>query len=382
MMANILYNSIPINKAVTDSFSLKIPLAECDVLDERLTSLTATYYESLDLVDCELSPPKPVMITKYGITVRFSLCAIPIYDKALEAKVKTDFINLTVSAKLLKHRYFEGITLENISLLYQTFIDFDVFTCPYRVFMSGMITDIDICINRYCETPATFSNILQELVVQSGTRSKHLKIFGEADNIGLNFNERRFAKPSLPFLKFYHKELELKSKSKEFFDTFLTPFADQIKGLTRVEATIKNYDHKRRLDKYLVIPMFRTLEEYLEIPEKKLFDFVCFSLNSYLTKEVRVKAPNLAPTDHLIYELMQNCILKGYDYDSLLSIADTFNNASAKSTEVSRSRMKKKITELFDLLIHHKKDTHLLGIEKQNMLVNEYLKIFKGQHIR
>lgn len=382
MIANIPYKNIPINKAVTDSFSLKIPLLECDVIDERLTSLTATYYESLDQVDCELSPPKPVVITKNGITVRFSLCAIPIYDQATETKIKTEFINLTVSAKLLKHKYFEGITLENISLLYQTFIDFEVFTCPYRVFLSGMITDIDVCINRYCDTPALFSNILNELVVQSGNRSKHLKIFGEADNIGLNFNERRFAKPSLPFLKFYHKELELLGNSEEFYTSYLLPLADQIKGLTRVEATIKNYDHKRRLDKYLVIPMFRTLEEYLEIPEKNLFAFVCFSLNSYLTKEVRVKAPNLSPTDHLIYELLQNCILKGYDYESLLSIADTFKNASVKSTEVSRSRMKKKITELFDLLIHNKKDTHLLGIEKQNMKIKEYLEIFNAPKIK
>lgn len=387
MIANIHKNkdhnkySIPVNIALTDSFSLKLPLLLCDVLDERLTSLTATYYESLDAVDCELSPPKPVIVVKNGITVRFSLVTIPIYDKDKDCKVQTQFINLTVSAKLLKDRYFEGITLNNISLLYQTFIDFKVFDCPYYVFMQGMITDIDICINRRCAKPSTFSDILDCLYLQTGTRNTYLKKFGEENNIGLNFNERAKAKPSIPYLKFYHKELELLSKSIDFYNEYLLPNNIDISGLTRVEATIKNYDHKRRLDKFLVIPMFRTLEEYLEIPESKLFNFVCFSLNAYIVQQTRLKAPDLSPTEHIIYELLQNCILKGYDYKSLLCIVDSFkgssgeNPTSQKVLEVSRSRMRKKITELYDLLLHGKDDS-ILKKENHNAEINDYLQLF------
>lgn len=366
---------IPINQALTDSLSLKLPLLECDVLDERLTSLTATYYESLDSVDCELSPPKPVVVVHNGITVRFSLCEIPIWDNEKEQKIPTKFINLTVSAKLLKERYFEGITLNNISVLYQTFLDFKVFHCPYHVFMKGMVSDIDVCINRYCDRPSTFSSVLQCLYAQTGDRSKHLKIFGESNNIGLNFNQRRLAKPSLPYLKFYHKELELLSKSVDFFNAYLIPFSSAISGLTRVEATIKNYDHKRRLDKFLVIPMFRTLEDYLDIPQKKLFDFVCFSLNSYIVQNQRLKAPNLSPTEHIIYELLQNCILKGYDYKALLCVVDSFKGTSQATTDVSRSRMRKKITELYDLLMHGKTN-EILKKENHNTKVNDYLRMF------
>jgi len=352
--------------------SLKIPFDQCDVLDERLTSMTATYYETLESIDDDLQPPKPIVIVQNGITLRFSLCEIPIYNKETREKVPTKFVNITLSAKLLKEYYFEGINKFNIKYLYKYLLDFCVIHFSFETLLNSNASDVDICINRYCGTAKIFLASLECLKSQSGTKDKFFNIIDTPNNIGLAINDRHRAKPSLPFIKLYHKENELLSKSLEFYQTYLEKeFARDIKGLTRFEATIRNYEHKKRLERFGILPNFKTLGELLEIPQENLYDFCVFSMNSYVETKARQKAPNLSPTDHIIYELLQNCILKGYDYKSLLNIVEDFKGSSAQTTSVARSRMRSKITELYDLLVF--KDVKIQQKANHNSHVLEYL---------
>lgn len=367
---------IPTNIALTDSLSLKIPFDECKVIDERLTSYTCIYYQSLDAVDCELHPPKPIVIQSYGITLRISLVEIPIFNEDKGEKIQTKFINLTLSSKLLKHRYFEGITKDTTLTLYNEFIALNVFRCSYDTFLGGYASDIDVCVNRYADSPNSFLDVLKSLISQSGNKAKHCHLIRQNENLGLTFNKRSFAKPSLPFIKLYFKHWELLSKSADFYNNFLFPeYANEIENLTRIEATIKNYDHKRRLAKFGILPQFKTLKEYLEIPQSDLLRFVKFSLGAYVIEQSRMKAPNLSPTEHIIFELIQNCILKGYDFDTLIMLVETFEGSTTESTQVSRSRMRKKIKELFDLQIHF--DAKLQVKATANKHVNEYLNFLK-----
>ncbi|WP_281638423.1 hypothetical protein [Flavobacterium marginilacus] len=367
------FKTIPVNVPLTDSFSLKLLFADCEVIDQRLTSQTAIYYESLDAVDCELHPPKPLMIVQNGITVRIGLAEIPLFNHETKEQTKTKFISLTVSSKLLKSRYFEGINKSNIKLLYEEFLNFNVFKCSFEAFLDGYISDVDICVNRYADTPQIFSDALDALISQTGNKEKYTHKVSEAFNLGLAFNKRDYAKPSLPFIKLYHKEFELMSKSVEFYNTYLFPeYYHAIKNLTRIEVTIKNYDHKKRLQKYGICPQFKTLREYLDIPGPDLYNVVVFSINAYIENKVRQKAPQLSPTDHIIYELIQNCIQSGYDFKTLQAIALTFKGSSKEATEVAQSRMRKKIKDLFDLLIH--KDLKIESQARHNAHVLEYLK--------
>lgn len=363
---------IPTNQPLTDSFSLKIPLAQCNVIDKRLTSLTCLYYESIDAHDSQLNPPKPLVFEQNGVKVRFSLCEIQIHDKEQNIKIPTKFVVLTVSAKLLYADYFQGITKKNIYKVYSEFIKYDVITCDFEVFLSGIISDVDICFNRYCDTEQIFIDALQELENQADTKKKYIRIVDEFGNKGISFNRRDFATPSLPFIKIYHKELELLHNSTVFWNTYLfDKYKSSIKGLTRFEATIRNYKHKDRLDKYAILSKFRTLKEFLELPQADLMKFCIFSINSYIEKKARVKAPDLSPTDHIIFELMQNCVIKGYSYDDLIVIADSFNASSVEVGRMTKSRMRKKIKDLFDLLIH--KDLKIHSQAMQNAHIKEYL---------
>src|SRR5690606_613329 len=112
------------------------------------------------------------------------------------------------------------------------------------------------------------------------------------------------------FIKFYFKEYELLTKSAEFYNKFLFPeFGHAIKNLTRIECTIRNHAHKQRLIKNKVLPDYTSLRDFLEIPESNLKDFVIFSLKSYIVPRYRIKSPKLSPSDFIIFELIQNCLL-------------------------------------------------------------------------
>ena len=114
------------------------------------------------------------------------------------------------------------------------------------------------------------------------------------------------------------------------------------------------------------------MKELLNLPGKDLKEFVSFSLGAYVVKRARIKAPDLSPTDHLIYELIQNCILKGYDLSSLLALADSFQGSSLESTDVARSRMRSRIKKLYEL--GASKDATIKHLEAQNSAVIAYLK--------
>ena len=370
-------NFIPINTPLIDSLSLKIPFIDCEIIDLRISSLTSTYYESLDAHDEDLNPPKPLLIKENGISIRIQLISIPEYDKITNQTNQVQYISLTVSAKLLRENYFQGISNNTISQIYDYFMSLEVFQCSYQTFITAKVSDVDICFNRYIDTPLLFSETLDNLQSQVGTKRKFVYKTSEVENIGLSFNERRRAKPSTPFIKFYHKYFELITQSAEFYNLYLYKnYGKQVENLTRVEATIRNYAHRKRLEKYCILPQFSTLEELLAIPQKQLFNFICFSLNSYIEEKPRVKSPNLGPLEHIIFELMQNCYNGNYSLTDLLTIADTFKGSSKATTDVTRTRIRNKIKELDNIILKNDITQHIQKKTSKNAKINEYLSIF------
>lgn len=375
-------NFIPINTPLIDSLSLKIPFLLCDVLDLRITSLTSTYYETLDAHDEDLNPPKPLLIKNNGISIRIQLISIPEYDRVLMCSNNVQYISLTISSKLLCENYFQGINIDTIQQIYNFFMSLEVFQCSYETFLNSKVSDIDVCINRNIDTPLLFSNALDSLLTQVGTKRKFVYKTSEIENIGLSFNERRRAKPSTPFIKFYHKYFELITQSAEFYNLYLfKTFANQIKTLTRCEATIRNYAHRQRLEKYCILSKFSTLNELLHIPKIELFNFVCFSLNSYIEEKPRLKSPNLGPLEHIIFELMQNCYSKNYSLNDLLSIADTFKGNTSATTNVTRTRIRNKIKELDNIILKNDVTGHIQKNHVKNDKITEYLLFFNLQSI-
>lgn len=363
---------IPIQKALTDSLSLSLPYHDCHIIDKRLTDMPILYYPSLDEYDDELLNAKPITIERNGIKLRFSLAEIPDWQ---DKKNTLKFIRITLNAKLLKQRYFEGITNENKLLLYNQLISYNVIRFSFKTFLNGSVSDIDICYNDYTPSLKHFSSALDCAILDSLDKKRYLKKFFDTatGNYGLSFNQRQTASPSQPFIKLYHKEHELYNRSPEFWNTYLQKdYCKQIKNLTRIEVTIKNYAHKRRLIKYGLIPKFKTLQEYLLIKENDLKNVIVFSAKTYIGKKPRIKSPNLSPTDHLIFEMIQSLYLKGSCIDDILNLVDLFHGNTPEVTNVSRSRMRKKVKDLSNLILF--KDLKLKTEHNYNQKVYSYLK--------
>lgn len=343
--------TIPINKPLIDSLTLRIELNKVNVIDPRLTSETQIYYTDLNEVSAEPLPPKPISYVVNGITFRFSLSNLPVWNKELSQHIQTTFIEVVLSTKLLRSNYFDGINKNNIKQVYEVFQDCNIFKCDFETFINGQVNDVDICKNYYVSKPTIFLELLNIIYNLSDNKKKHLHIIEKPTSIGLTCNKRPYATPSLPFVKYYFKEWELLNRSVEFYNIYIKDtYGSNINNLCRVECTIKNYKHKVRLQDKKVLPMFKTLKELLEIEEKPLNDFVKFSCNSYVYKFPKLKAPNLSPTEHLIFELLQLSIMKGCDFEQCLDLVNSFVGTSPDSTKVAKSRMRSTLKRLFKIL--------------------------------
>ena len=71
---------------------------------------------------------------------------------------------------------------------------------------------------------------------------------------------------------------------------------------------------------------------------------------------------------------MQTCIYNGSDFEQIMNYVETFKGTSQKVTANARSRMRKKIKEIYDLLIH--KDFKIQAKLNHNNHVLEYLRFF------
>ena len=252
------------------------------------------------------------------------------------------------------------------------FMSLEVFTCTYETFLMAKISDIDICMNRYVQSKDVFLNSLKELQNGTGIKKDYTKLYPNTiEGASLMFNHRHKAKPSVPFLKLYDKETELLTKSAEFYNNYLQSTSVSIKNLTRVEVTIRNYAHRKRLAKYGVMPMVSTLNELLDVTPKELFNVLVFSIKGYINPVKRVLRHDLSPAEHVIFELLQNSIQAGYSHKQLLAIADTFKGSNTNTTAVAQTRIRKQITKIYDLLIH--KDLKIKSKATHNAHIVEYL---------
>ena len=61
---------------------------------------------------------------------------------------------ILINSKQLEHRYFEGITLSNICVIYNMIIELGIIKCSFKTFMDeSLITDCDFKKDFYLELP-------------------------------------------------------------------------------------------------------------------------------------------------------------------------------------------------------------------------------------
>ena len=159
----------------------------------------------------------------------------------INTKITTEYIGIIINAKHLKERYFEGITLNNLDIIVNEINAQNIIKIKKEALLSSSIGDLDICVDFDASTDA-FSKLIkrQYPMVQQSSRDT-FSSEQKATHLGLYLNSRHNCYPSKPFFKFYHKTIELETKSNDFANKFLKNLDFQ--NIGRCEVNLKNTKH-------------------------------------------------------------------------------------------------------------------------------------------
>ena len=319
-----------------DSLKLRIPLEDVNVVSTTFREkYQKLYITTGELDECVSLDQHKTNITT-GITSRIGVVSHLITQH--ECK---EFLYIQVNSKMCKGRYLEGITLDTVRDVYDYIISLEIAYFSYDTFLDSFVSDIDLA---YDVDIAVADMISMNQALYSAVRVNMIKYmdkpFRRNDNVGLQFNRREKATPSAPFVKIYHKGLEMAHKSKEFYDEYLSMF--DLSRYGRVEFTIKGAKHQSHLG--ISIKTFRQL---LESDRFLLEDLVLDAIpKNYLEKRVVLKMNgNLNYIDKLLLFYMNELIACGRDKRDLYSVLSQFGGETGKERK-EKCMVKKKIDSI------------------------------------
>lgn len=351
-----------------DSFKLRIPLKDCKVLNPELNSQYQKVLISTGEIIDKINEPTPIFYENNGI--KFRVLILKTNIKLPGQKENwingAEFIQIQPSAKLLKSNYFDGINIKNIRNVYKIIMDLKIFSCSYRTFLKAIIFDIDIAKDKIINI-TNYKDSLTLLYNAAKENQRYLNLFKQNKNVGLEFNTRKKATPSKPFLKIYHKGLELEYKSTEFYNNYIKSKI-KIKDVVRYEATIGNYKHKKRLLQKNIIPEYKTLYQFLTIENNKYKKFMDHSINEYIKKSIKIKSIELTPTKAMLYSMINELIEKGETIPMLQEHAEAYQGSNQRRTLEGISRNKEILNYLIQITLND--DQKEKKIKDNNEVIN------------
>lgn len=257
---------------------------------------------------------------------------------------------ILVNSKLLESRYFEGITSSNLPLIYKALQSQKVAEFTYEDFLSAQCTDTDF---KQDAVIKDFSPVLAQIVAVAKTKSSSklgegYESSNTASNKMIQFAGRGKGSLANPFLKFYHKGIELKANSDDFANSYLQ--GQQYSNMVRAEFTIKD---KKHFAKYGIEDT--TLGNIASLPSEKKQEMFSSVLGYHLgerKKIVRVSSEEKdIPIDDIITVRTLRMILgAGISFQAYTSSVLEGIHKSSKSRKL------KKYTELYSKYIKGSND--------------------------
>ena len=262
-----------------DSFRIRIPF-------ELVTVINPSLYSHWIEVNSDTGETRPSFksrayhIKESGISTRYEIKTQVTRDQSNKT-----FLVIGVNSKQLASiKYLEGITLDNLGLVYEYLIAQQIASFTYDSFINGECTDVDFKKDFICDDLNALINKLAKMTISSTKADEGCRTFTTTNysgKTGIQWSNRKatsFAKA--PFLKVYSKEIDLKTQSKEFRDKYMSEA--RIKDLTRVEYTIKNKKHFRSYG------INQTdLNSILSLSQDKLQEMLQSTLNKHTNKPIR-----------------------------------------------------------------------------------------------
>lgn len=320
-----------------DSLKIRIPNGKYKVIDSKLQGNKITILEETAEVLREFKD-NALKFSSNGISTRFAIEVMPI-DKHGNCK---EYLTILVNAKLLKERYFQGITKNNIESLYDELMSYNVAYFTLNDLLDNCFcTDIDFKTDSEA-TNDEFQELLKYFTInahQSSEIGRGYRLFNKKDNKGIQFSDRSTQQfKTNPFWKLYDKETELTFKSKDFKNKYLK--GQDISNKIRFEFTIKNNKHLKALN--INSNSLRTILELTEAKKKEILaNTIKTHLESYTRQIIKKKGMN--PTDEVYCNLITMQMQMGNTFESIRDLA-----ISTLDDKVAKSRMKTKLNSIYN----------------------------------
>jgi len=228
-------------KISIDSCKIRIPFKEIDEIDNAV-------FANRYVVNAESGEHEDTFknnaykIDSQGIKTKIAI------EKQITSDQKTEkFLVILFNSKLLKSSYFDGINQSNLHYVYLELMRFNVVKFSFDAFLNGELTDVDFKQDLIFESFCDAIKDIHQFAKCHKEINRGCNLFNAKTNKGIEFGKRNSASQYFPFLKFYHKGLELLHSSIEFNSTHLLGQENiDYNNLVRIETTIKNKKHFRK----------------------------------------------------------------------------------------------------------------------------------------
>ena len=306
-----------------DSCRLSIPLKQCSIINQDLidnftdyrinetTGVTETVKSYKGLPYHEFFDNHTSM--KIWINNQIT------YNKQHDNSYQEDYITFLANSKHLETDYFKGITKETFDKLYNFIMSLDVFQCSFDTFKQARYSDIDICFDFKCDE-TKFARLKQN-ILKSAIDTKDFHTSNKFDNSGIwtptKKDPRNQATPAKPYIKFYSKDIDFTYHSFKFANKYFKP--EDYQDLVRFEATVKNYQHKRRLglhNKSTIWDLLKTTD---------LRNLIQSIAMPYFKKAQYINNQNLSTMDKLLIDNINKLLKYGCPVNEIYSMYNRFD---------------------------------------------------------
>lgn len=338
-------NSTTLYTPSIDSFKWRIELDKVDVINPNL--LEHVINQKVNTTTGEVLEETPIQSN--SLKVYFEQYHIHF---AINKLFGVEYLVVLINSKLLEQDYLHGITMKNIEPIYNKIIGCNVFTCSFEQFISeGLVSDIDIK-KDVTLNEKDLRSVIKPL--EKGSKAHKRSKYGanpflEKDNLGIEWNTRKGASYTHPFLKIYHKGVESKhSKNRAFFEHYVG--LDTITDRTRIEVTIKSYREAQKhgfKDNTLLTLLKANTNDLNAIIEHS----VTSNLEPRLKKVERKDKTALNNTELIMYLYLTELIKeKGVSFQNAL-----LHVLEHQECKVQRSRLKTSLTKIYEEQIQGQK---------------------------
>jgi hypothetical protein len=364
-----IYKTIPFGQGIIDSLTIQIPFDKVEVIDYRLISETKAVYIHTGEIDENIQPPKAIFYDQHGIKYRIGLESMP---PNKQRPYTEKYIRLTLTSKMAKQYYFQGITHQTLPTILNTINESNIIKLDIETLLNSNSFDIDVCQNFEIDFE-TYSQSIEQIKILILETKKHAlqnvktkKKFSNLKNVGLTFMDRNKASISLPHWIVYNKTNELKTNSLQFYETFIKPNNIDIENIIRKEVTIKNYAMKQNLKNQNLVSeenKLQTLNDTLNLSSQELTEINNSLPTTYFSKPTKERKPitQLNYLDLIIYNTISLLIENGKSKQYIKDYLNVF------SSDVNGRKQKQRTFDKIDFIFEYiENDKLLFEKAKQN----------------